>query len=141
VDLGRFAGKGRELVLETRGYEEIGEPGQAFWGAPGADGRAAGPARDPVPGRHAARGPHRRLRLQAQHHPELDAFAKDAIVFEAAVAQASWTKPSVASILTSQLPGQHRAVQLRDPLDPSRSRRGDASTAAASRPARRSPTP
>ena len=35
-----------------------------------------------------------------------------------AVAHASWTKPSVASILTSHLPGQHRAVQLRDPLDP-----------------------
>jgi arylsulfatase A-like enzyme len=50
--------------------------------------------------------------------PELDAFAKDAVVFEAAVAHASWTKPSVASILTSRLPGQHRAVQLRDALDP-----------------------
>jgi arylsulfatase A-like enzyme len=49
--------------------------------------------------------------------PALDAFAKDAVVFEAAVAQASWTKPSVASILTSQLPGMHRVVQLRDPLD------------------------
>ena len=51
--------------------------------------------------------------------PELDAFARDAVVFETAVAHASWTKPSVASILTSHLPGQHRAVQLRDPLDPS----------------------
>jgi arylsulfatase A-like enzyme len=50
--------------------------------------------------------------------PELDAFARDAVVFEAAVAHASWTKPSVASILTSRLPGPHRAVQLRDPLDP-----------------------
>ena len=35
------------------------------------------------------------------------------------MAHASWTKPSVASILTSRLPGQHRAVQLRDPLDAS----------------------
>ena len=34
ADLGRYAGKGRELVLETRGYEETGEPGQAFWGTP-----------------------------------------------------------------------------------------------------------
>src|SRR5207247_1025719 len=32
--------------------------------------------------------------------------------------QASWTKPSVASLFTSLLPGRHRAVQLRDPLDP-----------------------
>ena len=51
--------------------------------------------------------------------PELDAFAKDAVVFDQAIAHASWTKPSVASILTSRLPGQHRAVQLRDALDPS----------------------
>jgi arylsulfatase A-like enzyme len=50
--------------------------------------------------------------------PELGAFARDAVVFEQAIAQASWTKPSVASILTSQLPGRHRAVQLRDALDP-----------------------
>ena len=34
VDLSEFAGKGRELVLETRGYEETGEPGQAWWGTP-----------------------------------------------------------------------------------------------------------
>jgi arylsulfatase A-like enzyme len=35
------------------------------------------------------------------------------------VAHASWTKPSVASILTSLLPSQHRVVQLRDRLDSS----------------------
>jgi hypothetical protein len=34
VDLSRFAGRKRELVLETRGYEETGDAGQAFWGVP-----------------------------------------------------------------------------------------------------------
>src|SRR5438445_416294 len=49
--------------------------------------------------------------------PELAKFAGDAVVFEQAIAQASWTKPSVASLFTSLLPGKHRAVQLRDTLD------------------------
>jgi arylsulfatase A-like enzyme len=40
------------------------------------------------------------------------------VVFEAAIVHASWTKPSVASLFTSTLPGRHRAVQLRDRLDP-----------------------
>ena len=34
VDLARYGGPGRELVLETRGYEETGDPGRALWGAP-----------------------------------------------------------------------------------------------------------
>jgi len=38
-------------------------------------------------------------------------------VFENGIAHASWTKPSVASLMTSRLPSRHRAVQLRDPLD------------------------
>jgi arylsulfatase A-like enzyme len=49
--------------------------------------------------------------------PELDAFARDAVVFEKAIVSASWTKPSVASLFTSLPPGRHRAVQLRDRLD------------------------
>ena len=119
VDLGRFAGKGRELVLETRGYEETGEPGQAFWGAPALTAAQPAPLAilylvDTLRADHTGVYGYKRNTT-----PELDAFAKDAIVFEAAVAHASWTKPSVASILTSHLPGQHRAVQLRDPLDPS----------------------
>src|SRR5512143_964127 len=119
VDLARYAGKGRELVLETRGYEETGDPVRAFWGAPAVsvDG-----ARAPLAIVYLVDT------LRADHTgvygyprrttPELDAFAKDAVVFERAIAHASWTKPSVASILTSRLPARHRAVQLRDPLDP-----------------------
>jgi len=119
VDLARFAGKGRELVLETRGYEETGEADHAFWGTPALTVARKAPLAivylvDTLRADHTGVYGYSR-----DTTPELDAFAGDAIVFEAAVAHASWTKPSVASILTSRLPGQHRAVQLRDPLDPS----------------------
>jgi arylsulfatase A-like enzyme len=50
--------------------------------------------------------------------PRLSEFARDSVLFETAIAHASWTKPSVASLFTSRLPSRHRAVQLRDPLDP-----------------------
>jgi arylsulfatase A-like enzyme len=119
VDLERFAGRGRELVLETRGYEPSGDAAHAFWGAPAITTARRAPLAivylvDTLRADHTGVYGYSRNTT-----PELDAFAKDAVVFEAAVAHASWTKPSVASILTSRLPGQHRAVQLRDALDPS----------------------
>ncbi len=42
--------------------------------------------------------------------PNLDAFAKEAVVFEQAIAQAPWTLPSAASILVSQYPSAHGLV-------------------------------
>jgi arylsulfatase A-like enzyme len=39
--------------------------------------------------------------------PNIDAFAKDAILFENAIAQAPWTKPSIASIFTGLGPAAH----------------------------------
>lgn len=39
--------------------------------------------------------------------PKIDAFAENAVVFEYAYAHASWTRPSMASLMTSTLPGQH----------------------------------
>jgi arylsulfatase A-like enzyme len=48
--------------------------------------------------------------------PVLDAFARDAVVFERAYAQASWTRPSIASILTSLYPSAHGAVRKLDLL-------------------------
>jgi arylsulfatase A-like enzyme len=118
VDLAKYAGASRELVLETHGYEERGEPAQAFWGTPAIT----------LPGRRAPlaiiylvdtlRADHTGVYGYARNTtPELDAFARDAVVFDQAIMHASWTKPSVASILTSELPAQHRAVQLRDALD------------------------
>ena len=118
VDLSRYAGEEQELILETRGFEGAGGTERAYWGAPALT----------VPSRESPvvivylvdtlRADHTTPYGYARDTtPELAAFAKDAVVFESAIAQASWTKPSVASLLTSQLPGLHRAVQLRDPLD------------------------
>ena len=117
VDLAKYAGT-TELVLETRGYEEGAEPKRAFWGAPAvtADGKTAPLVIvylvDTLRADHT--GPYGYPRDTT---PKLDAFAKDAVVFDQAIAAASWTKPSVASLLTSLPPGRHRAVQLRDRLD------------------------
>ncbi|MEQ1892760.1 MAG: sulfatase [Planctomycetota bacterium] len=42
--------------------------------------------------------------------PNLDALAAESVVFERAMAQSSWTKPSVATLLTGLLPSRHHAV-------------------------------
>lgn len=117
VDLDRFAGEA-QLVFETRGYEPSDDPRRAYWGAPEV-GVADAPAPlaivflvDTLRADHTSSYGYAR-----DTTPELSKFAEDAVLFETAVAQAPWTKPSVASILTSLLPGQHMAVQLRDPLD------------------------
>ncbi|HEU5321013.1 MAG TPA: cation:dicarboxylase symporter family transporter, partial [Methylomirabilota bacterium] len=48
--------------------------------------------------------------------PHLDAFAGRAVLFERAVAQSPWTRPSVASILTGLLPTAHGVQTLEDRL-------------------------
>ena len=50
--------------------------------------------------------------------PEIDAFAKDATLFEDCRAVTSWTKPSVASIVTSLYPTMHGCVEQRQVLAP-----------------------
>lgn len=119
IDLSEHAGRGVELILETRGFEHDDEARNAYWAAPALT----------VPGRKAPlvivylvdtlradhTGPYGYARPTT---PQLDLFARDAVVFEQAIAHASWTKPSVASLFTSQWPGRHGAVQLRDRLDP-----------------------
>ncbi|MDJ0761755.1 MAG: sulfatase-like hydrolase/transferase [Myxococcota bacterium] len=42
--------------------------------------------------------------------PNLDALAADGVVFENAFAQASWTRPSVATLLTGRYPSSHTAI-------------------------------
>jgi arylsulfatase A-like enzyme len=42
--------------------------------------------------------------------PHLDALAKDGVVFEHMFANASWTRPSFASILTGRYPSSHRTT-------------------------------
>jgi arylsulfatase A-like enzyme len=118
VDLSRHAGRDVQLVLETRGFDREDDPRRAFWGTPALV----------VPGERAPlvivylvdtlRADHTQPYGYARDTtPELLKFAADGVVFEQAIAQASWTKPSVASLFTSLLPGKHRAVQLRDTLD------------------------
>ncbi|HEX5716447.1 MAG TPA: sulfatase, partial [Thermoanaerobaculia bacterium] len=48
--------------------------------------------------------------------PHLDRFAEGATLFETAVAQAPWTRPSVASILTGMGPLEHGVRTLEDRL-------------------------
>ncbi len=120
VDLGRWAGQSVEIVLETRSSGDPKPRRRVYWASPAI---AAPAAKAPLVVLFLTDT------LRADHTtvygypkpttPQLAAFAKDAVVFEHAIAQASWTKPSVASIFTSLLPGRHRVVQLRDPLDSS----------------------
>src|SRR5262249_41099471 len=50
--------------------------------------------------------------------PHIDAFARDAALFEHAVAQSSWTRPPPASILTGREAAAHGARALRRGLRP-----------------------
>ena len=50
--------------------------------------------------------------------PEIDAFANDATRFEDCRAVTSWTKPSVASLVTSLYPTMHGCVEQRQVLVP-----------------------
>ena len=118
IDLKDHTGRAT-LILETRGFESgVDDPRRAFWGAPLlASPKAKAPLAivylvDTLRADHTTPYGYSR-----DTTPELAKFAKDAVVFETAISASSWTKPSVASIFTSQLPGRHRAVQLRDPLD------------------------
>lgn len=122
ADLSKFAGAGREIVLETRAFEKDGDLFRAYWGSPAISvDPAVRVAKDPLVIVYLVDT------LRADHTtpygynrdttPALARFAKEAVVFETAIAHASWTKPSVASLMTSRLPSRHRAVQLRDALD------------------------
>ncbi|MBI4556291.1 MAG: sulfatase [Candidatus Hydrogenedentes bacterium] len=43
--------------------------------------------------------------------PNIDAFARRAVLFEKCYAQSAWTKPSVASMLTGYVPSVHQAIR------------------------------
>ncbi len=51
--------------------------------------------------------------------PSLDAFAREAVVFDNAQAHSTWTLPSVASIMTSLYPSSHGCTRSDSALDPS----------------------
>ena len=44
--------------------------------------------------------------------PAIDAFARDAVVFERAYSPTTWTRPATASLLAGVMPAQHGAVRL-----------------------------
>jgi arylsulfatase A-like enzyme len=117
VDLSAFAGRDVELVFETHGYEENGDVDVAYWGVPGL----SAPQRAPLVVLYLVdtlRADHTSVYgYQRDTTPRLAELARDGVVFEQAIAQASWTKPSVASILTSLPPHRHQVVQLGDALD------------------------
>ena len=48
--------------------------------------------------------------------PHIDAFAARGILFERAVAQSSWTRPAVASIITGLWPRRHGVNRMEDAL-------------------------
>ena len=47
--------------------------------------------------------------------PNLDQFVADAVVFEQAIAQSNWTRPSIASLFTSLYPSQHQVPGINTP--------------------------
>jgi len=48
--------------------------------------------------------------------PHFDALARESVVFDRTVAQAAWTKPSVASLMTGHFVHHHGVVSSRDAL-------------------------
>jgi len=120
ADLSEYAGRGVEIVLETRGFEPTGDVDRAFWGTPTITtvfDRTA-----PLVVVYLVdtlRADHLGLYGYGREtDPELRRFARDGVVFETAIASSSWTKPSVASLFTSLPASEHRCVQFYTPLDP-----------------------
>ena len=118
VDLAEFAGRDVELIFETSGFDQDpDESTRAFWGNPTITTEVRKAPLVVVYLVDTLRADHTSpYGYERDTTPALSRFAADAVVFDAAISHASWTKPSVASIFTSQLPGRHLAVQLRDPL-------------------------
>jgi arylsulfatase A-like enzyme len=119
VNLAEHAGRGVKIVPETRGYAAGADAGAALWGTPAI---AATESTDAplvvVYLVDTLRADHLSLYgYERDTAPALTRFARDAVVFDQAVAPSSWTKPSVASLFTSLLPAQHRCVQFYTPLE------------------------
>lgn len=55
---------------------------------------------------------------KASVSPSFDAFARDAVLFETAWAQAPWTRSAVASLFTGLLEGRHGVTGWKGDLDP-----------------------
>jgi arylsulfatase A-like enzyme len=134
VDLGSWAGKRVALTLETRYRETEFTPAEAALAASGQGVLAAWA--DPVLIDRSLSGSRPDLVLisvdclRSDHvsaygysretTPNLDALAKDGVLFEDAVSVSSWTLPTHMSMLTGLLPTEHglRQDQKRFPSVP-----------------------
>lgn len=134
VDLGAYAGRDVRLILEL-----ASDRGAAtgFWGAPVIRSRGGRPrAADASPGRDAVVGAEgeaprgvilivadtlRRDQFepfgyQRSNAPHLARLAREGALFRDAIAQSSWTKLSVPSLLTSLYPTTHGLTDAPDRL-------------------------
>ncbi|MCZ6465311.1 MAG: sulfatase [Proteobacteria bacterium] len=114
VDLSQWAGQAVELRLEVEGG-----PGQvAFWSSPLLAGAPAEPFNIVVILEDALRAQslslygHRR-----ETSPERERFARRGVVFEYAIAQATKTRPSCPSFMTSLYPTATGVWQFTERLD------------------------
>ena len=132
VDLSAHAGKQVTLALDVRS-EEPGALG--FWGAPAVRNRAAvspvateRPEVEAIPGAQAPQGvilvvadtlrkDHLNFNgYERETAPFLAGLAGEGAVFRDNVAQATWTKVSVPTILSGMFPLAHRVSDMRDRL-------------------------
>ena len=100
VDLVAYAGRGASSSSRRAASSRARTTARrAFWGDAGAHGPGdRGAARHRLPRGHAARRPHARpTATRATRRPSWPRSPRTRVVFEQAIAQASWTKPSVAS--------------------------------------------
>jgi arylsulfatase A-like enzyme len=115
VDLSAYAGRGAQLVLETASPKPLDLARAALWGSPVLSSRQGEAPIAIVYLIDTLRADHTSVYGYSRDTtPELQRFARDAVVFDAAIAHSSWTKPSIASMLSALLPASHGAVHLRD---------------------------
>jgi arylsulfatase A-like enzyme len=123
VDLGTFAGSDAELVFITRfeGESEWPMAGEAFWGQPRMLPPRGDESQAPLiiwlvdtmrPDHLSCYG------YQRSTSPNFDALAGEGLRFEKLTAQSSWTRSSIASLLTGLYPSAHGALDRTDRMLP-----------------------
>ena len=109
VDLSAYAGQEVTLYLNVD-YPRSPEGAYAFWGNPAVFSRAAASEAVPVVliVCDTLRADHLSCYGYAREtSPHLDAFAKEAVLFENAICQETWTLPSHATLFTGLYPKHH----------------------------------
>lgn len=123
VDLTPFAGGEVKLIFTTRFEGETHWPmaGEAGWGQPRMLPARGDKLRPPliIWLVDTMRSDHLSCYgYQRNTSPNMDVLAEEGLRFEALTAQSSWTKPSIASILTGLHPSAHGAVDRKDRMLP-----------------------